>query len=82
MLTVAQAAKRAGRDPETIRRWIRAGRLRAERHGNRHLIHEDDLAALIHRPRSVGVPEEWRRLPSGRPAPDWVELIHRSREGR
>ena len=82
MLTVEQAAKRARRDPETIRRWIRAGRLRSERRGNRHLIHEDDLVALTEEPRSVGVPEEWRYLPSGRPAPDWVKLIHSSREGR
>jgi excisionase family DNA binding protein len=82
MLTVAQAARRAGRDPETIRRWIRVGRLRSERRGNRHLIDEDDLAVLTDEPHSVGVPEEWRYLPSGRPAPDWVKLIHGSREGR
>jgi excisionase family DNA binding protein len=82
MLTVIQAARRVGRDPETIRRWIRAGRLRSERHGNRHLIDEDDLRAVTEEPYSVGVPDEWRRLPSGRPAPDWVKLIHRSREGR
>jgi excisionase family DNA binding protein len=82
MLTVVEAAHRAGRDPETIRRWIRAGRLRSERRGNRHLIHEGDLAALTEEPHSVGLPPEWRYLPSGRPAPDWVKLVHRSREGR
>jgi excisionase family DNA binding protein len=82
MLTVAQAAQRAGRDPETIRRWIRAGRLRSERRGNRHMIHEDDLAAVTEEPRSVGVPEEWRAFPSGRPQPDWVKIIHRARESR
>ncbi len=82
MLTVGQAAQRTGRDPETIRRWIRAGRLRSERRGNRHMVHEDDLAALTEEPRSVGVPEEWRTFPSGRPQPDWVKIIHRSREGR
>jgi excisionase family DNA binding protein len=82
MLTVVQAAQRTGRDPETIRRWIRAGRLRSERRGNRHLIHEDDLAAIADEPHSIGVPEEWRYFPSGRPAPDWVKIIHRSREGR
>jgi excisionase family DNA binding protein len=81
MLNVLQAAQRARRDPETIRRWIRSGRLHAERQGNRHLIHEDDLAALIEEPRGVGVPEEWRRFQSGRPQPDWVKLLRRSREG-
>jgi excisionase family DNA binding protein len=82
MLTVAEAARRAQRDPETIRRWIRAGRLPSERQGTRHLIHEDDLAALTEEPHSVGVPDEWRTFPSGRPQPDWVRIIHRSREGR
>jgi excisionase family DNA binding protein len=81
MLSVSQAARRAGRDPETIRRWIRAGRLPAERQGNRHVIHEDDLEAFIEEPRAVGVPEGWRRFRSGRPQPDWVTLVHRSRKG-
>jgi excisionase family DNA binding protein len=82
MLTVDQAAQRIDRNPETVRRWIRAGRLRSERHGNRHLIHEDDLVALTEEPRSIGVPEEWRTFPSGRSQPDWVKVIHRSRDGR
>ena len=81
MLSVLQAAQRAGRDPETIRRWIRAGRLRTKRQGNRHLIHEDDLDAVVEEPRAAGVPDEWRRFPSGRAQPDWVKLLHRSREG-
>lgn len=29
MLTVPQAARIVGRDPETVRRWIRSGKLRA-----------------------------------------------------
>jgi excisionase family DNA binding protein len=82
MLTVTQAAQRAGRDPETIRRWIRAGRFRSERRGNRHMIHEGDLAAVTEEARSVGVPEEWRTFPSGRPQPDWVKIIHHARESR
>jgi len=44
MLTVPQAARRAKRDPETLRRWIRSGRLRATKVGTQHLIEEDDLA--------------------------------------
>jgi len=47
MLTVPEAAKRAKRDPETIRRWIRAGKLRARKVGTQHVIAEDDLAALL-----------------------------------
>ena len=82
MLTVHDVARRTGRNPETIRRWIRTGRLRARKVGTRHLIEENDLEAATERPQSAGVPEAWRTLPSGRPAPDWVEALHETREGR
>lgn len=51
MLTVAAAAERAGRDPETIRRWIRAGRLAAWKVGGQHMIDEGALAEAL-RPRA------------------------------
>ena len=79
MLSVTEAGRRTGRDPETIRRWIRAGRLRARKVGNKHMIDEADLAAAVEEPRSVGVPPELERFESGEPQPDWVKLIHRSR---
>lgn len=47
MLTVPQAAKRVGRNPETIRRWIRAGKLPSSRVGTQHLIDEADLVRVI-----------------------------------
>lgn len=47
MLTVPEAAQRAGRDPETIRRWIRSGRLRARKIGTQHVIEEADLESTI-----------------------------------
>lgn len=46
MLTVPEAARRAGRHPETIRRWIREGRLRAHKVGTQHVIEADDLARV------------------------------------
>lgn len=46
MLTVPDAARRAGRHPETIRRWIREGRLRAHKVGTQHVIEPDDLVEL------------------------------------
>jgi excisionase family DNA binding protein len=78
MLTVPQAARRIGRDPETIRRWIRSGRLRAARVGTQHVIEEADLDALAEQPRSLPLPER-QRFDSGRPVPDIVAAIHRSR---
>ena len=81
MLTVPEAARRAGRDPETIRRWIRAGRLRARKVGTQHIIEEEDLEAVIEEPRMLPLPAGWKRTRSGRPMPDVVAAIHRSRQG-
>lgn len=47
MLTVPEAAKVARRDPETVRRWIRAGKLAARKVGTQHLIDQDDLTAFL-----------------------------------
>lgn len=80
MLTVPEAARRAGRDPETIRRWIRAGKLRATKVGTQHVIEEGDLDAAIEQPRMLPLPEGWKRTLSGRPMPDVVAAIHRSRQ--
>jgi excisionase family DNA binding protein len=82
MITVPEAADRAGRDPETIRRWIRAGRLKARKIGTQHVIEEDDLEAALGEPRSEGVPVRWRRFESGRAAPEWVRAVDQSRRGR
>jgi excisionase family DNA binding protein len=82
MLTVPQAARRAGRDPETIRRWIRSGRLRARKIGTQHVIEEADLeAALDDAPEMLPVPERWRRSDTGRPLPNVIAAIRRSRHG-
>ncbi len=82
MLTVADAARRTGRNPETIRRWIRDGRLRANKTGARHLIEEADLEAATEEPRSLPLPAAWRTLGSGRPMPDPVLAVHDARRGR
>lgn len=82
MLTVNDAARRTGRNPETIRRWIRDGRLRAQRSGARHLIEEADLEVATEEPRSLPLPEAWRTLRSGRPMPDPVLAVHEARRGR
>ena len=45
-LTVPEAARRVGRSPETVRRWIWNGRLPSEKIGNQHLVDADALDAL------------------------------------
>jgi excisionase family DNA binding protein len=80
MLTVPQAASRAGRDPETIRRWIRSGRLRSTKVGTQHVIEDEDLSALL-ADDAVPVPKSWERTFWGDPMPDLVAALRRSRTG-
>jgi len=47
VLTVPQAARRTHRNPETIRRWIREGKLSARKVGAQHVIEEADLEGLL-----------------------------------
>ncbi len=81
MLTVPRAAERVGRDPETIRRWIRAGKLRAQKIGTQHLIDEHDLEQAASEPGSLPLPRAWRKTWTGETPPDWVRIIRRSRRG-
>ena len=81
MITVPEAAKRAGKDPETIRRWIRSGRLQARKIGTQHVIEESDLEPLLE-DAQLPLPVEWTRLPDGRPMPNIVRAIRLSRQGR
>jgi len=82
MLTVPEAARRAGRDPETIRRWIRSGRLRAKKIGTQHVIEESDLETMLVTNGTLPLPRAWRKTRSGRPMPDAVAALARSRAGR
>jgi excisionase family DNA binding protein len=79
VLTVPEAAKRCGKNPETIRRWIREGRLRAQKVGTQHVIDEADLDDVA----SAGVlplPAWWPvTTASGAELPDSVALIRQQR---
>ena len=82
MLTVPEAARRTGRNPETIRRWIREGKLRATKVGTQHVIEERDLSAVVYRTTdTLPLPAEWRETSWGGPMPDVVGAIRRSRAG-
>jgi excisionase family DNA binding protein len=82
MLTVPDAARRVRKDPETVRRWIRSGRLRSRKIGTQHVIDEADLDALIQEAKPLPLPRQWRRTITGDPMPDWASIVRRSREGR
>src|SRR5262249_36625435 len=82
MLTVPEAARRVGRDPETIRRWIRSGRLRAQKIGTQHVIEEADLEAGAGGAAEMRpLPARWRSSDSGGPLPNIVAAVRRSRRG-
>ncbi len=79
MLTVAEAANRVGKDRETVRRWIRSGRLRAKRVGGRHAISDRDLRAVEDELFPMAeLPDDWKIGDDGSPAPNWVAMLHRS----
>ncbi len=82
MLTVTEAADRLGRNPETVRRWIRSGRLAAHRVGRQQMIEDEDLRPILDElyPMSP-LPQEWRIGDDGSPAPNWVAALHLSRSG-
>lgn len=79
MLTVPEAARRLRRNPETVRRWIREGRLRSTKVGTQHLLDEADLDAL--RPDSM-LPTPrgwWTESHTGEPLPDFMSVLRRQR---
>ena len=80
MLTVPEAARSTGRNPETIRRWIREGRLPARKVGTQHLIEDQDLV-LLDEGEQLAAPESWSRTFTGEPMPNWVAILRRQRGG-
>jgi excisionase family DNA binding protein len=78
MLTVQEVAERLHRDPETIRRWIRSGKLPARKVGLQHVIEEADLPVG----NDGDVPAGWGRTATGEPMPDVVAALRRSRTAR
>ena len=82
MLTVPEAARRTGRHPETIRRWIREGRLRAHKVGTQHVIDADDLDEVtdVQRHQTREAPAAYvsdeRAHPGHEPVPnEWLPAI-------
>jgi excisionase family DNA binding protein len=81
MLTVPEAARRTGRNPETIRRWIRAGKLPSQKVGTQHLIDERDLDAMVAEDNVLPRPPVWKRTWTGEPPINAVRAIRLSRQG-
>lgn len=79
MLTVPEVARRVGRNPETVRRWIREGKLPARKVGTQHVIEEADLEAFRADPGRPSLPPEWQTTFWGGPMPDFLSILRRQR---
>lgn len=77
-LTVPEAAKLSGRNPETIRRWIRSGKLPAQKVGTQYLVSYADLSEMWS--ERLPLPDAWTKTSTGEPMPNVVALVRRSRE--
>jgi excisionase family DNA binding protein len=82
MVTVREAARIVSRDRETVRRWIRSGRLRAQRVGTHYLIDRSDLQGFIDDSDVLPLPPEWQKTWTGEPPLNSVRAIRLSRRGR
>lgn len=76
MLTVPEVARRVGKHPETVRRWIREGKLPATKIGTQHVIDEHELALVL------GFPPAHRPGHAAGAEPDVVATLRRSRAER
>ena len=82
VLTVAEAAERVGRTPETVRRWIRSGRLPAVTEHGHLAIAPDDLESVRDELYPVlELPEEWKHFEDGTPVPNWAAAVALGRRG-
>ncbi len=81
MLTVPEAARRVGRNPETVRRWIREGKLQARKVGTQHVIEEADLEFAFGEAAMLPLPDGWGKATFwGGPMPNVVASLERSRQ--
>jgi excisionase family DNA binding protein len=79
MITVPEAARRLRRNPETVRRWIREGKLRSTKVGTQHLVDEHDLAQVAAGGLLPAPADWWSESHTGEPLPDFMTVLRRQR---
>lgn len=68
-ITVPEAARRVGRNPETIRRWIWSGKLPSDKVGTQHLVEEGDLERIAPGRGDSLLAERWQ---------EWVKMVEQA----
>jgi excisionase family DNA binding protein len=58
VVSVKQAAEFLGLHEQTVREYLRAGRIKAQRIGRVYVIEERDLRAFLAKPRKPGRPRK------------------------
>jgi excisionase family DNA binding protein len=76
--TVLEAASIALCTPGTVRRWIRAGKLRACKVSGRYVVDDQDLDRLVGEDL-LPLPPELRETITGEPMPNIVAILRRQR---
>jgi excisionase family DNA binding protein len=77
-LTVPVAARLVGRNPETVRRWIREGKLRSEKVGTQHLVDREEILGFLE-DGELTLPPHWQQTAGGE-MPPWERLVRDGRE--
>jgi excisionase family DNA binding protein len=62
LVDVLTAARLVDRNPETVRRWIRSGRLTVARQGRQFLVALADVEAVAGRSGRAGTLQAWAEL--------------------
>ena len=77
-LTVQEAAQRARRSPETIRRWIWSGRLPATKRGNTYYVDVVHLEGLV---MEMGAAEHKSDTARAGSLAEWLDEVQRWKSG-
>ena len=57
-VSVAEAARITGLHPETVREYLRAGRIKGRQIGRTWIVEERDLRTFMAKPRKAGRPRK------------------------
>ena len=82
-MTVPEAAQLLERNPKTVRRRIREGKVLAKKLGSQHFLEPADLVRYaVAKSTTLPLPRAWQRTRSGASMPDMTVPVWRMRARR